>query len=150
MPALYDWSAEHGLIVGRLSGLVEASDVITALGAAIADGRYPAGEDRITVVEPGARLHRLELDGLRRIQTVVAANERSAAQEPRYRSALVCDDAVKRPIIELYRMLWTAGPFGGVAYRVASDEASALSWLGRPPDALDAASPPLGAAAGDG
>ena len=136
MPAAYHWLPELGLTVGVVSGEVRAEEIVAALDAAAAAGRYPAGADRVTIFDQTARLHRLELDGLRRVQRRVADNEARAGLTPRYRSALICADRVKRPVVELYRVLWMSPETPEVAYRLAPDAASAMAWLGRPVSAL--------------
>jgi hypothetical protein len=138
MPAVYEWNTALDLTVGRFDGDVTAEEIAVAIMDAIDRGAYPVGADKLTLIPSSARLHRLDLDGLRRIQRIVEAHERGAreaAGEPSYRSVLVCADRLKRPIMTLYSMVWTMSGHRGVAYNVTDNTASALAWLGRPPEA---------------
>ena len=137
MPADYRWNAEAGLTIGRLKGSVAPEEVRDALIAAMASGDYPAGADRITIVPNETRLHLLDLDGLRRIQAIIEAHERAAADEPNYRSVFVCSDRLKHPIFDLYRMVWRTRGFQSVRYRILADTRSAFAWLGRDPEAAE-------------
>ena len=137
MPALYRWNAEARLTLGRLEGAVAPEEVGAALIAAMAAGDYPAGADRLILITEETGLHRLDLDGLRRIQAIIEAHERAATAEPEYRGVFVCPDRLKRPILDLYRMIWAARGYPGVRYRIVADAPSAMAWLGRAPDAVE-------------
>lgn len=134
----FAWSAADNLIVGRLAGQVDQATLCGSLGQAMRAGAFRRGADRILTVSPAARMHCIDIDALRAVKAVVEAHETQNGRLSAYRCAIVCPDRVRRPVMELYRMLWTppAAPPSWPRYTVHDDAEAALRWLQRPDAAI--------------
>jgi len=121
---------DENLVVIRVRTEIRPEPAREAIEAAYASGCLAPGRDRLLLIAPTARLHRMDHSALARHRERVLACER-AAGGPRFRLAVAAASPLHRPLAELYAALWDLDGHPGVGVGVHGCIAAALAWLDR-------------------
>lgn len=121
---------EENLVVIRVGAEIRPDPMLEAVEAAYASGCLAPGRDRLLLIAPTARLHRMDHPALARHRDRVLACER-AGSGPRFRLAVAVASPLHRPLAELYAALWDLTDHSEVRVRVNGCIAEALAWLDR-------------------
>lgn len=122
MPANMPFLAHvHGELSERA-----AADLVHGL---YAEGTLRPGRDRLLVIEPEARLYRMDLAALTAHRDRVLAEER-ARGGPDFHLVIAARTRLHRPIAHLYAALWDLGDAPGARVSVVGTLEEALLVLG--------------------
>ncbi|MFZ1991128.1 MAG: hypothetical protein WAW96_15325 [Alphaproteobacteria bacterium] len=130
MPVSYYIDADRGIVVGRATGVVTASDIIEAFARLMAESKGQAAAlPQLFKADERASHHAMDLDGLKNVKEQMQVWRASASVTAPVKHALVAANFVHDPVAPLWQAMTDADPEMGIIVRVFPTEEAALAWL---------------------
>lgn len=130
MPVSYHVDADRGVIFGRATGVVLASDIVEAFARLIAEhGPQVATLPQLFKADENASHHAMDRAGLNIIRQQMRLWRAAAPVATPVKHAVVAADLRHDPVAPLWKAMADADPELGIMVRVFADEKTALAWL---------------------
>lgn len=138
MPVHCQILPDHALILARLSGRFEPSEVLEAFLDMASKSDFRPGLDRLLITDTSLDVSHVDTETLESMRRAIRDDfEKAGGQVAAlpatvaFRSACVCPVDFQRPLAKLFGALWAVDPSTDVTFKVFESTEEALSWLDR-------------------
>lgn len=131
MPMTHCFADNGSLLVGYFLGRVTADDVLADAADAFKSPHYYQNMDRLHILHPSFDGSEMDMEALKRIQTIHARTGAQTSSNPStFRAAFLTHNDLQRSIIKLYSVLWDLDHNSKTKIQSFRTLEEALEWLG--------------------